>query len=53
VTRPPVEVEFDAKFLIKTLKMLLADNGGDFDKAESFGAALVDLRVLYVKEKMS
>jgi hypothetical protein len=53
VTRPPVEVEFDAKFLIKTLKMLLADNGGDFDNSESFGAALVDLRMLYVKEKMS
>lgn len=52
-TPPPSSVEGDGKFLVRLLGEMVEDPGYDWQAAEGFAAALVDLRMLYVKEKMS
>lgn len=52
-TRPPPAVASDGKFLIRQLKAMLAEGRSYLETADSLAAALVDLRMEYVKEKMS
>jgi hypothetical protein len=53
VTRRPVELESDAQFLQGVLKGLLADYENQLDTADAFMTVLLELRLMYVQEKMS
>lgn len=52
-TPPPSSVEGDGKFLVRLLKEMVKAGNDVLESAEGFAAALVDLRMLYIKEKMS
>ncbi|KYG42303.1 hypothetical protein M433DRAFT_158037, partial [Acidomyces richmondensis BFW] len=53
VVRKPAGLEGDARFLIMTLKRMLVDDSTSNLGAEEFAYLLADLRMEYVKEKMS
>jgi hypothetical protein len=53
VTRRPVELESDSKFLQAVLKSLLADYDSRLHTADAFVTVLLELRLMYVQEKMS
>ena len=53
VTRKPCTIESDARFLIATLNAILTDDPACLENAETFMNMMTDLRMLYIKEKMS
>ena len=54
VTRKPSGIESDGKILIDALKRTLAEDDNDWDvNAEGFIGVMMDLKMSYIKEKMS
>lgn len=53
VTRKPSGVSIDAGFIAGSLRRLVSDNPALLNTADDVFATVTDLRLLYVKEKMS
>ena len=53
VTRKPSGVSLDAGFIMGSLRRLTLENPALMDTADDMYATVTDLRLLYVKEKMS
>lgn len=53
VTRKPQGIESDARFLMEMLSWMVADESHDLSTSEGFISMMADLRLSYIKEKMS
>lgn len=53
VTRKPSVAHRDAKFLIGAVRQMLGDDSSCNESADGFIGLMVDLKMLYIKEKMS
>ena len=53
VTRKPVELRFDARYLINELRDIIQKNPRAMRSAADIAGMMIDLRMQYVKEKMA